>query len=999
MPKLCPGIFPLFRSGCKFFAALLTVFFPFLLFAQPRITSFSPQSGASGSSVTISGSGFSSTPSSNIVWFGSTKATVTAAGSTTLTVTVPTGASYKPLTVTTAGLTGASAQPFTTTFADPGQFTSDAFSTRQDLSMGTTPICVYTQDLDGDGKPEVLSVSSDLNQLTIFQNTSTTGLISFAQPTTYTPDPGNSGTIVVCGDLDGDGRPDIIVGSYWTPTIAIFRNTSTAGNITLASPIVISDVENTGDLAIADIDGDGKPDIIGASTSDNLVSVYSNNSTSGNISFPSKTDFAVADGGAPQNLAVADFDGDGKPDIATENYNTNNISILHNTSTVGAPWFDTHVDFPVGNSPTGLAAADMDGDGKTDLVVSNNLDNTLSLLLNTCSAGAINFSRNDVATGSGPFNMAVADYDGDGLPDIAVCTYNSNTVSVHKNTSSAGTLSVTSNVDYPTGFTPWWVSASDLDGDGRPDLAVVDNTMAAVTVLRNKAVSEPFISSFTPTSGTTGTTVTINGNHLTGATSVTFGGTAASSFTVVSDTVITAIVGVGSTGSVNVVTPSGVASDVGFTFSLAQPVISSFVPDSAAAGTTVTIKGSAFTTATSVNFGGVPAASYIVVSDTVITAVVGTGESGSLSVATVAGVGSRAGFTFIDSVPPLSLTSFSPAAGGANTDVTITGVHLSSVSGVTFGGTAALSYRIISDSVIHATVGAGSTGAVVVTSSSSTDSLPGFTYITAPPVTISSFKPTTGTAGSTITITGTSLSSVNNVSFGGTAASYFNILSDTVIQAVVGSGSTGSVALSNSNSSTSMPGFVYSYDTTRTSQPGNFQLVAFTGSFSGNQVQLTWQTRDDAIIEYYAIERGSDSTHYDIVGTVGSSAIVNGSATYSFTDHLPMNGTNYYRLRLQDTTAIFNYSKVLQIKTSGSKIYPNPVRWGWFWFDLPATAATSKIAISDMWGRIVQTQVVAAGQAQIRVNMPVDSPPGTYKFVWEDGKNTYMQTILVLPYK
>ncbi|MFM7852441.1 MAG: IPT/TIG domain-containing protein, partial [Flammeovirgaceae bacterium] len=102
----------------------------------PTITSFTPTSGPIGTTVTITGTNFSTTATSNIVYFGATKATVTAATASQLTVTVPTGASYQPITVITNGLTATSSSPFSVTFATNGVFNASSFSAKVDFDTG-----------------------------------------------------------------------------------------------------------------------------------------------------------------------------------------------------------------------------------------------------------------------------------------------------------------------------------------------------------------------------------------------------------------------------------------------------------------------------------------------------------------------------------------------------------------------------------------------------------------------------------------------------------------------------------------------------------------------------------------------------------------------------------------------------------------------------------------------------------------------------------------------
>lgn len=161
----------------------------------------------------------------------------------------------------------------------------------------------------------------------------------------------------------------------------------------------------------------------------------------------------------------------------------------------------------------------------------------------------------------------------------------------------------------------------------------------------------PQITAITPDSAMTGNTVTIKGLHFANTSAVSFGGTAAASFTIVSDSVITAVVGAGNSGDVSVTTPLGTATFSGFHFVDQPPQITAITPDSAITGNTVTIKGLHFANTSDVSFGGTAATSFIIVSDSVITAVVGAGSSGDVSVTTLVGTATFSGFYFVDQLP------------------------------------------------------------------------------------------------------------------------------------------------------------------------------------------------------------------------------------------------------------------------------------------------------------------------------------------------------------
>ena len=147
------------------------------------------------------------------------------------------------------------------------------------------------------------------------------------------------------------------------------------------------------------------------------------------------------------------------------------------------------------------------------------------------------------------------------------------------------------------------------------------------------------IASFTPCSGGPGTVVTITGANFTGATAVVIGGTPAASFTVVSPFTITATLANGATGTISVTTPGGTTSSTGAFSYLANPTpsITSFSPSCGGAGKVVTITGANFVGTTTVSFGGTAAASFTVVNVTTITATVGSGATGTISVTTPGG--------------------------------------------------------------------------------------------------------------------------------------------------------------------------------------------------------------------------------------------------------------------------------------------------------------------------------------------------------------------------
>ncbi len=298
------------------------------------------------------------------------------------------------------------------------------------------------------------------------------------------------------GDLDGDGKPDLAVTNYNTNVISVYLNTSVKGLITANSfAASISYVTGTGsatgstDIKMYDIDGDGKLDIVVVNQVNRDISVFRNISTGGSLNFAPKVDFSTGiSSGNSYSIAIGDIDGDGKPDIAVTNANT--ISILRNTSTIGSVNFAANVYFNTGVNPSSVSMGDIDGDGKPDIVVVNQSSNTVSVYRNTSTIGSITLASNvDYTTNTTPYSVSISDFDGDGKPDLAVTDLGSSTVSVYRNSSTIGSIAFADEIDFNTGTEPIGIATGDMDGDGKLDIVVANFNANTVSVIRNISTS------------------------------------------------------------------------------------------------------------------------------------------------------------------------------------------------------------------------------------------------------------------------------------------------------------------------------------------------------------------------------------------------------------------------------------------------------------------------------------------------------------------------------
>ena len=301
----------------------------------------------------------------------------------------------------------------------------------------------------------------------------------------------------------------------------------------------------------------------------------------------------------------------------------------------------------------------------------------------------------------------------------------------------------------------------------------------------------PTITSFYPSSGLPGTTVSIFGTKLDTVTAVAFNGHGAT-FTIEAFYAIQATVPSGATtGKISLTTPAGTSfSATNFTV-LSVPTITGFNPLAGPAGARVTIWGTGFTGVSSVKFNG-KAASFNVLSSTQLTANVSTGTtSGRITVTTPGGTATSPS-DFVIAVPP-TVTGFSPGSGAPGTPVVITGTNFNTANAVAFNTTSTIGLTIYSPTEIRVTVPAGATTGKIKVTNAAGGAYSAAAFLVRP--TITSFSPGTGLPGFNVTIHGANFESASAVQFNGRAAT-FTINSPTKITATVPSGATtGKIAV------------------------------------------------------------------------------------------------------------------------------------------------------------------------------------------------------------
>jgi hypothetical protein len=274
----------------------------------------------------------------------------------------------------------------------------------------------------------------------------------------------------------------------------------------------------------------------------------------------------------------------------------------------------------------------------------------------------------------------------------------------------------------------------------------------------------PSITSFSPSTGRSGTNVVITGKNFLGATFVKFNGASSTSYTVDSNTQITVTVPANATtGTLNISTPGGQTfSSSNF---VVQPSIFSFSPFFGKPGTNVTIVGANFLGTTNVFFNGTAASFSGVTSNQLTATVPDAATSGPITVATTNGSVSTISNFFL----PPTITVLSPTNGAAGTNVTITGVNFSNATAVSFNGVPA-TFGVVNNTTITSTVPIGAmSGPISVTTPGGTTNSGAYFWVR--PI-VTGFNPTVGVAGTSVTITGSSFTNASAVLFHGVNANF-----------------------------------------------------------------------------------------------------------------------------------------------------------------------------------------------------------------------------------
>ena len=366
---------------------------------------------------------------------------------------------------------------------------------------GTNPQRVAVADMNGDGKRDALVTNAGTNTVALLLGNGSGGftLQSPAAPIGA----GTSPRAVAVADVNLDGRPDAVVANYTTGTLAVLLGNG-SGGLALQTPAPSTGGTNPTSLVMADVNGDGKPDALTTNSNGGNLGVLLGNGSGG---FTYQSSSPATGGSIPYAVAVADVNADGKLDALVGNYDNGTLGVLLGN---GAGGFTLQATTPAtgatGSVPYSVAVADVNGDGKPDALVANYGTSTLGVLLGNGSGGfTLQASSPSTGAGSRPSSVVVADVNGDGKRDAVVANSSSGRLGILLGDGSGNFTLQTTTLPAGASSSSFSLAVADVNGDFKPDALTVSFSDNSLSVQLNTTTGGNFLVARTALPGASAT--------------------------------------------------------------------------------------------------------------------------------------------------------------------------------------------------------------------------------------------------------------------------------------------------------------------------------------------------------------------------------------------------------------------------------------------------------------------------------------------------------------
>lgn len=392
------------------------------------------------------------------------------------------------------------AQPGPVRFPSPGRFTvtytctdADAaadptpgtvtvavlgYETPTSEMLGGSPVAVKATDINGDTLTDIVFIRST-------DNTATVRLRDAVNPSLYLADvtysTGLNPAALEIADVNGDTRPDLIIADYDDDTVSVLLQSATVPGTFLAA-VPYATGSGPSAVAVADLNGDGRPDIAVTNRLDSTFSVLNQDAVTAGIFLEAEH---YTTGNTPTSIAAGLLNSDNRVDLVVASSGSGRVSIHFQFGEPNDPgYFRPKLDYNAGSTPTSLALADFNGDGRLDIAVTNPGSNEISLLLqNAAPLTQGTFAlRKAFSVGTNPAFATTVDMNGDTWPDLLVANRGSDSVTLLL-ADRGNPGSFLTGINIPTGDGPVGLAAGNLTTDTLPDLVTADLDGNGLTII------------------------------------------------------------------------------------------------------------------------------------------------------------------------------------------------------------------------------------------------------------------------------------------------------------------------------------------------------------------------------------------------------------------------------------------------------------------------------------------------------------------------------------